>query len=70
MNGKPYRRITESPKGASECNHRTINSFIKNVHAHSMHTEVLLKFLYISNMIFTEAVPIFARKNNIVSFVK
>ena len=31
MNRKPYRGKTESLKEASECNHRTINSFIKNL---------------------------------------
>ena len=33
MNGKPHRRITESPTGAPECigNHKTINSFVKNL---------------------------------------
>ena len=33
VNGKPYRRIRESPKGAPECigNRGTINSFVKNL---------------------------------------
>ena len=33
VNGKPQRRIRESPKGAPECigNRGTINSFVKNL---------------------------------------
>ena len=42
MNGEPNRNITECPKGAPQYmdNHRTINSFIKNLQLNNNENEV------------------------------